>query len=897
MPQQAILDLPVIEFENHRTSLVTLQDFCTASYGLIGLCPHADAAFHFAASLWRFRAEESLFQVAAISAGYLFELDNFIAAKRRLHAARQNDAESNTSASSDACENAARLLDNASDSLEDAGSILSQFFQSEVNPNRHDRNIELMRRPGWIDDLDSYCHALVKHGPIIRHWRGDLIDVLDQLASRKPEVLASSSNGNGRGNPLVDRLKKEVADYQNLASQASVRLSEVDRERRELESLLSERESGNADQSLELEDARHALDVTLAEARKRLGDLESSNVGEAADLNRRIKELESENSRLADELLKTESKATSGAVDVEELIEKLERAADEREDAAKTIENLSRRLKVVQEEVEVQSKQLVETDGASTEKATELEAAVDSLRLDVVRTETDLQEANATIKALESEKERQSEYDDLLTASEARVLEAEDELEHSSLRIEQLENVSDAKQEEIADLESKLSQRDDTITEISSQLAESETLTQGHSGRINELESENERLRRDLSDAQGQMLNAKGDFEEAVNKERDVRAQVTRMMDQQKDEREERDLLKEELETVRLELDALNELAETAKAHGDELEATLARSSAEQDELQAKLIEAGEKLDAATNEVGEIRKQLEEKESVLSAAEASLGEKSANAEELAAKSAELQEELEALQDELKSAVTKESQARKSLVEFKTTSVELEQDLAVAKENQLASSEAAQDREAKLRDKLEILEGRLANSVKEKQTFLDAMQTGENSRRDEKTELEAVINKLRKESEDHHKALLEAQNQVDSYKSKLDESDSFVIERERELEKTTHRKKFFEEEVRAIADLRAKFEETDKDSKRDELASQISRRMDGLFTEVGRPVHADRRTEKILVLHVKKSDEEIAAEKSSEFVATNADSDSNDEKPSENDSFEAQSTEE
>lgn len=892
MPQQAILDLPVIEFEDHRTSLAALQDFCISNYGLIGLRPHDDAVFHFTASLWRFRAEESLFQVAALSAGYLYALTGFVAARRRLSAARQSKLDTGVDSASLDVEKAETHLDQASDTLEDAGVILSSFFRPEISRSRQDRNIDLMRESEWVDRLESFCGALVKYGPIIERWRGDLVDILDELARYKADVLAASSNGNGN-TEILQRLKKEVTDYQGLASQASVRLSEVNRERKELENLLSNRETSNVDQSLALEEARHALDVTLADARERLTNLEASKTKNASFLQQQINDLEAENAKLADELMLSETRATSGAVDAEDLIEKLENANDERENAAITIENLSTRLKVVQEELEV-------SRDDEQVRAEKLESSVDDLRTDLVRAEADLHESKATIDALESEKARQSEYDDLLTASEARLLEAEDELENSSLRAEQLKNVSDAKQEEISDLETKLETSDTTIAEVSSQLAESESLIQGHSAHIEDLESENERLRRDLSDAQGQMLNAKGDYEESVNKERDARAKITRMQEQQKDEHEEISLLKEELEAVRLEIQTLSDMAEEASKHNEDLKDALGKIRLEHEEVQNKLKEEAEKLEKATSETESIQSQLSEKEERLSEASSKLEEQTSSSQELTSETANLKYEIEKLQNDLNEAADKESTTRRSLIELKTGAVELEQDLVSAQENESASREAAQDRELKLREKLELLEDRVKNADKEKQTFLDALQTGENNRRDEKTELETVIEKLRKESESRHATMLEAQQQADSFKSKLDESDSFVIERERELEKTNNRKKFFEQEIQTIADLRSQYENANKDEKRDVIASQISRRLDGLFSEVGRPVHADRRTEKILVLHVKKSDEEIAADAAKDFVATNADTDSNDsndEQPSENESFEAQSPKE
>ena len=74
MPEQAILDLPVIEFELYEDSIGRLHAQCIESYRLAGFRPHPDAIFHLGASLWRYRDNETLKQVVALAACYLHDL-------------------------------------------------------------------------------------------------------------------------------------------------------------------------------------------------------------------------------------------------------------------------------------------------------------------------------------------------------------------------------------------------------------------------------------------------------------------------------------------------------------------------------------------------------------------------------------------------------------------------------------------------------------------------------------------------------------------------------------------------------------------------------------------------------------------------------------------------------
>ena len=98
MPDQAILDLPVIQFEYYEDSPGRLHAQCIESYGLTGFKPHPDAVFHFSASLWRYREEESLKQIALLSTCYLQALSQHVAARRRVAAIRASMDESSAQA-------------------------------------------------------------------------------------------------------------------------------------------------------------------------------------------------------------------------------------------------------------------------------------------------------------------------------------------------------------------------------------------------------------------------------------------------------------------------------------------------------------------------------------------------------------------------------------------------------------------------------------------------------------------------------------------------------------------------------------------------------------------------------------------------------------------------------
>src|SRR5688500_5827534 len=127
MPEQAILDLPVIEFALCQASMGRLHAQCIESYGLAGFRPHPDAVFHFTASLWRYREEETLKQVAGLSTFYLRALSRHVAARRRVAAVRTAMEEQGVPATRTRLAEADEDLAYAQEDLSDISSQVADF--------------------------------------------------------------------------------------------------------------------------------------------------------------------------------------------------------------------------------------------------------------------------------------------------------------------------------------------------------------------------------------------------------------------------------------------------------------------------------------------------------------------------------------------------------------------------------------------------------------------------------------------------------------------------------------------------------------------------------------------------------------------------------------------------
>ncbi|MCC7510668.1 MAG: hypothetical protein IT464_14995 [Planctomycetes bacterium] len=879
MPQQAILDLPIIEFEPFRASPDRLHAQCIETYGINGLAPHADAAFHFGASLWRYREAESPKQVAGVAAGYLDALSLQVAARRRLAAARAGTRNVGR------IEAAEEELDNAVAHLEDVTRLVLDFVgdmleQAATEPQRASRrlaqNIDAMAEPGWSDELEECASGFVQSRPRIR-WQDDLVDVLDALE----EVELPRSKGNGHNlldDRLVQRLHGELQEYREIATTASSRLQAVDSERRELERLLSQTESDFSSRSVALDEVREELEHTLGEARKRLEALEQMGSAAAGP---ELEKLRAERDRLADELLNSLNSATETETSREELIEHLEQAATDRVQAADAIGSLSKRLDAVQRDAEATA----ERADAYRQRMAELEDQVDELRRELSDAEQRNQQAQAVIAALENAEGRNSEFESFLTDAEARLADTEARLEDSQLRVDALSGELDDTRYELEKAREKLAQQKSNLDSISGQLAEAETLAGERDDRINELERENDRLRRDLSDAQTRMLDAKGDMDDARATEQNLQVELKRLNERISEEKgkAERALRDKELAATALQA-ARNDLATLTQSRDALAEQTR--------NLEAAAAESEKNLRVRDRELKALRDKLAAAEAQSAAHEAALtqakkdlrafNDAAAKAEKTSAEATSVRAKTDA---ELKALRDSATRTKADLADALAEKVLLQNQLAEVREELLAARDLAKDRNDKLSEKLKLMSERLQRQDDEKRMLMDNLTTAENNRRAEKDELEAVVQRTSAEVTSARVKLQSANADMKRLQDKLNETETFLIARQRELEKSENRFRSLIDEVGGVADLRTQYEKATSDTQREKLASQISKRIDSLFSAAGKPVHADRRTEKILILHVKKSDAEVAADSDKPFVATKRADNSNANAPS------------
>jgi chromosome segregation ATPase len=322
------------------------------------------------------------------------------------------------------------------------------------------------------------------------------------------------------------------------------------------------------------------------------------------------------------------------------------------------------------------------------------------------------------------------------------------------------------------------------------------------------------------------------------------------------------DRLRQELERA---ADAVSakEKAEHALAelqpHLDELRESRNQLTGRLKALEGSAAEATRSMqqrDTATgrlkDELSDARKRIQELEAALASAQSDLA---ANGDD--ATDAGAHEQADALRGQLVAAQAEREMLQQQAIELQ--------------EAQRSAADLAEDRMRKLQERLELMAERTRRQDDERKLLMDALSRQEQGRVDEKSELELVAQRADKELGSAQRRVQESQDQVRALHDKLNEAESFLIARQRDLEKAEARLKEMKEAIGTVADLRAEYEATNAEGQRAKIASQISRKLDTLFAEVGRPIHADRKTEKILILHVKKSDDEIEVEKP--FVAT------------------------
>lgn len=885
MPEQAILDLPVIEFELYEDSLGRLHAQCIESYGLAGFRPHPDAIFHLAASLWRYRDNESMKQVAALGSFYLHALSSHVAARRRVAAVRAAMQESGDRGMRSRLADADDALAEAQEDLTAVSSQLSAFVASLTSTRKRNssmaderltRNLAAMGEPGWTDQLELVAGELAALNDVRIDWSAPLDEVLEDLESL-PTTSPKGGNGHGKAQgSILERLQSELEQYRSIADRASTRLQQVDDERHQLEALLQDSEHDSTNRSAALEEAREALEVTLIEARGRLDRLEQSRNAELLEAQRELKQLRSERDRLANELLIALESSTEVEVSHEELIERLEGAVSDRAEAAQTLSALSRRLEEVQNDAVEAGDQV----DSLSQNAVALQQTIDELASELAHSEEQRRLAEATIQSLESNSSLSTEFESILTESEDRLADTQEHLADAELRIDQLSGQLEDKDYELQRAHDRVEGLKKTIDSVSVQLAEAETLADGHDLRIGTLERENERLRRDLSDAQTKMLDATGDVDEAQEAARTAESELLRLKESLAQERSKTTSVSSESMVLRKDIRDRDEKISSLQSELEDTQHRLARFEKTADESTRKARDVQDELDEAEHRASTAEHDNQRLKSELE----TLRNSHTVAEEAASG---LQQEAESLQAELLKANAAHQALQNSVdrngsqeVELRATLVQLEQELALVREELKANTELAEDRRSKLEERLTLAVERAQNADTERASVQEMYEHSEKRRAEERRELEALVERERKTVRTDEGALDELRAELQELREKLNESEAFLIKRQREFERTDSQLKSLLDEVRAIADLRVKYEKTKPGKARDEAASQIGRRMDSLFSSAGRPVHADRRTEKLVIMTIKKSAEELAEDSSKPFVATNKDEERN-----------------
>ena len=872
MPEQAILDLPVIEFERHLDSPARLHAQCIESYGLAGFRPHPDAVFHFSASLWRHREDESLKQVAALSTFYLSALSAQVAARRRVAAVRtamEGSGAGMRTRLAEADEDHAA----AQEELNDITNHVVEFveasqFDDDANLSR---NLSAMGEPGWTDRLETLAVALARLEDVRINWAAPLTEVLEDL-NDIPLGIAEpkSSNAHGIDGGVIARLQAELEQYRTLATRASSRLQQVDNERHQLEALLQDSEGDSTNRSLALEEARQALEVTLVEARERLDRIEHNQNAKLKAAEREITTLRTERDRLNAELLHSMETSTETESSQEELIDQLESAASDRLEAANALSALSRRLEEIQGDAEAAA------DHTTTlqERINELEQLVAELGEELSRSEERNLQAEATMQALESDAGRNTEFESILTESEERLADTQEKLADAQLRADGLAGELEDRAYELKRAQDRVEAQKKSIDSISVQLAEAETLADEHDARIVALERENERLRRDLSDAQSKMLDAKGDVDEARDAAESSRVELQRLKDRLDEEKGKSTVASTEGLELRK---ALRDRDEEVVRLRDELQDVLQRGKRAEKQAEDAAHRARDLEDEAAtlrDEQETARADVEHLRTELKTALDTSAAHRRDYEGLTRETDALRKDLDRVRAEHDALRNSRQAGAVHKTEQQTKTVELSQQIAELRAELDAQQDLSADRGKKADERLQLAKTRADNAEIHAQTLLDTLEQAEQARKNERTELEALVAAERGKVRTDAGELGKMRSETESLRAKLNESEAFVIKRQREFDRTEGQLKSLLEEIRTVADLRTQYEKSDAGKQRDDVASQIGRRIDSLFAAAGKPVHADRKTEKLVIFTVKKTDEEIADTDAKPFVATN-----------------------
>lgn len=855
MPQQAILDLPLVEFEQFDGQVDALQRRCVAIYGLTGLPPHQDAAFHLTASLFRYRDNESLFQLAALSCFFLHSLTQVLALERRAQTLSSRLRESNRepgllrdvrdefARTQARCNQLGRLL------LAVVGRHALSLRASRASSSaRLTRNLESLADPSFQRSLEEMLEPLSRFDP-------DGIDLdlepaeLLRLLEREKAAILRPSNGHtpsasislARADVAVEEaeaslrglgaLRAELDELRAELKATSERMAVMVRERHELDLLLRESERIAQERALALEDARAALELTVSEARERLARVEREQSSELEQARRRAAETEQQRRALADEvrtlharldelahtrqeaereMTRVIERATLREGEREELLARLEAADSEREVAARTIEALKEKLN--------QSKDQV---ARRDEQVQDLQDTLSALREELVETETRLANAQASIVALEGEAEdlrseaaratrtirQRHENEGRLAQAEARRAEAE-------LRITQLEAALAGAKEQEKQAEARLKEQRRNVEVVSGQLAEAETLSNERAAQIRQMELELSEARRNLGENQARLSETSARLKLVSTTTKDAEETVSR--------------LRREIEELR-------------RAHGA-LESGMQAREKEAARLRQSEAELAKRAERAEAEQARLRRELDQ-------AAAAQSQKAGQVE------------------------TEFLATRQKLVAAELRLMDLEQKLDAAQEDARATTERLTDSGRRTEAELQLLRERLTHAETERSAALQEVARASQRAQGEQGDMEKSLVQAQERLSLLEKEAAKDKSEFDKTRRKLDETESFLIARQRELERVQTRLKYLTGEVKSIADLRTQMEQAKEEGARQASASEIARRMDNLFAEAGAPVTADRRTEKIVIMHLKKSEAELTAEATGNFIAT------------------------
>ena len=856
MPEQAILDLPLVEFERFEGSVDAVSQHCIDVYGITGLSPHADAVFHLTASLFRYRDTESVFQLTALCCFFLRTLSNALAAQRRivaLGAAARDGTGLTKAAYSEAQAEHTHEKANAANLCRMLLAVAGRHFvQSRRNrsaaSSRLGQNLALIANASFQEELGSLI------GPLSHADFSDLqFDLdppqvfaqLDQHKARLTKPQNGHSKPSGRFSAVADEavieatsslrglgaLKGELEEARHELQDAAEELVNLRRERAELEEMLRESERMASERALALEELRAALELSVSDARERLARVEREQSGELEQARRKAAESSIEREKLAAELarLTREIESLHKVKDESgrEMTRVLERAAlseNEREDLLSQIESFDSERDVAAKTIEVLKDKVAQskdTIARRDEALNELQETVDSLRDELVSSETRLANAQASVLALETESEQlrreavQGQHSGkALTDHQSRLKQAERRLADSERRVSQLEASLAESKDQLAQTEGKLKDQRRNVEVVSGQLAEAETLSNERADKLERLQSELAEARRGLGESQARLSESSARLKSVASTGKDAEQEMTRIRGQLEDQRRQ---------VARLE--------ETVKARDAEI-SRRAESEAAQ----------GSRAANAESELAQLRRDLDRQN-------IELGSRAGESE-------------------------KDSQeTRQKLVTAELRLMEAQQKLDSAEEDLRATNERGADMRQKQDAEIALLRERLTHAEAERQVLTQSLARGEDSQGKERSALEKQVKLLEEQARAQERESEKARAEQEKTRRKLDETDAFLIARQRELERVLTRQKYLISEIKAIAELRTRMEQATTDDARSEPASEVARRLDNLFSEAGAPINADRRTEKIVVMHLKKSDGEIRSETSPEFVAT------------------------